>query len=269
MSDALLLDTNFISQWQRGVVSAPAAETLLVSTATLQELYNMQSPDSWKYRYAPPPFKDGPPHFRFQVGLAPFLKEHVGRIRRGQAWLPSRDSFLVNFPSELSGYGFTDQREQAHNLVAQLHTWPAKPFLKVVVSTIFDKAIARIVGDHYEFVVSARIEPIPASPAIAEKAVILLSELVSSGINVKANPRNTFNDMLILATALIYDLELRTNDKLLFRMALKSGMKRTDRSDGFVTLSPVEFDTNKRPPEESKGYVNAPWRATRIGMWDK
>ena len=265
MPDGLLLDTNFISQWQRGIVSAPDSTNLLASTTTLQEIYNMQDPGSWGYRYVPPYRLAFDSTEEFEQKLMPYLKSHTSRIRKGQAWLPSKDSFLVNYPSHLAHYGFIGQREQAHNLVAGIHEWPAKPFLKFVGSIVLGKPAARRVCSHYDFVLETEIKAVPASPAIAEKAVQLLDDLVASGVNVKANPRNTFNDMIILATALTNSVELRTDDKLLLRTALKSGMRRVDKSDGFVTLAPSTSNIDRRAPAESKGYINAPWRIRHVG----
>lgn len=266
MTHGLLLDTNFISQWQRQLVSAPESENLFASTATLQELYNMQEPNSWRYRYALP---RQPTHQHFQTAdpnFSRYLKEHADLIRKGKAWLPSQDQFLVHFPAYLAEYGFVDQREQAHNLVAELSNWPAQSLLKTVASIALGKPAAHHVCNHYQFVVESGIKPIPASSTIAEYAVELLDKLIRSGVNVKANPRNTFNDMIILATALSYDLELRTGDKLLFRAALRFGMSRVKNSEGFATLTPVHQESDRRTPEESKGYINAPWRTGRAGI---
>ncbi|MEV6361346.1 type II toxin-antitoxin system VapC family toxin [Nocardia asteroides] len=250
MAGGLLLDTNYISKWQRGEAEPPEHNALFASTAALQELYNMQVTNSWEHRYVPhaAAFHDNP--------------SSLNNFRR----TPFR--FKVSFPAELAEFGYADRYEQGHVDVREIHSRRRmKEFRTLTVAALGSRS-SRIVCAHYEFVLRQSIEPILVDEVIAQAAVLLLQDLLAKGINLKADRRNTFNDMLILATALALNLELRTDDKLLFRTAVDHGMEPVSESDGFTTLTPdTEPQEEPAPPsrEESKNYINAPWRDQRPG----
>lgn len=216
----------------------------------------MQSSDGWNYRYLP---------VRRRILGMP-LQHGPHRPGRRRFLAGKNDRFVVSFPAGLAEYGFSNEFEQGHRAVSLIHTDPTKAVLAPNPDEL-SKLSARHVIEHYDFVLARKIKPVVVDEEIARRAIVYLRDFIESGNNVKSRPRNTFNDMLILATASFYKLHLRTEDRLLDKLYDKHGLKVTDRSDGFVTLTPSELEANEVPivKERPLRYLNSQWRSKRSG----
>ncbi|MGW4482015.1 hypothetical protein [Rhodococcus triatomae] len=255
----LLVDTNYISAWREGSVDPPDASVVYTSTTTLQELYNMQTGNGWEYRYQVP------------LGLAfgavddiadirRFVRAHRGRfgtsrITRGN--LPY--AFTVRLPVDLAFHDEEYVTEFCHPHLVRLQKSGGTDSIRVLATEALGRSRAKPVVDSFIFVAEQNIEPIAADEKTGETAVILLRLMKRMGINYKKNPRNTFNDLLILATAIDYGLDLRTNDKVLMRLAESHGRSVTAPSGDFATLA-APSEAPKKSTNEIGGYVNSQWR---------
>ncbi|MFE3280109.1 hypothetical protein [Nocardia sp. NPDC059239] len=71
--------------------------------------------------------------------------------------------------------------------------------------------------------------------------------------------RNSFNDLLILATALRWGLAFKTDDRLLLELALRAGMIQTSYTSGVASLRPPVDTTGTSGSLESPRYINSRW----------
>ncbi|MGW4123987.1 hypothetical protein [Nocardia sp. NPDC004711] len=94
--------------------------------------------------------------------------------------------------------------------------------------------------------------------------VDLLREVLGACTNLERHRRNSFNDMLILATALRWGLEFNTDDRLLLELALRAEMIQTSCPSGRQPETSVHT-TGKSCSLESKRYINSRWRTRRPG----
>ncbi|VDS09715.1 hypothetical protein PARHAE_02922 [Paracoccus haematequi] len=104
-------------------------------------------------------------------------------------------------------------------------------------------------------------ECVPLVPQTAEIGIQLLWDFVQHN-NVKANFRNSVNDMMILATAISGGENLLTDDSLLARFAAaQQHAPLREVGDGLIA---IDFErkegVRKRLSSESKGYINRGWR---------
>ncbi|WP_040801928.1 hypothetical protein [Nocardia higoensis] len=261
ISNGILLDTNYLSKWQQGGIDRPGQDKLAVSTTALQELYGMQATTGWGYRYLLPRMSGARRAAR--VSSPADLERHRSRIQQGVAWKNTTDRLVVDFPVELSRYGFVTTYEKSHHALAELQTAGATDILHTVATWAVGRDIGRIVEERSEFVARAGIEPIPLTERDIDTAVALLRDFLATGNNLKRHRRNSFNDLLILATALRRGMGLATDDRLLLELALRAGLTETDEVEGFTTLAPAVRYDPPRGSGESKRYVNAAWRSRR------
>lgn len=81
--------------------------------------------------------------------------------------------------------------------------------------------------------------------------------------NLKENFRNSFNDMLILASAIDTSALLITEDSLLNKFAAKQFAGAYQRQDGIATIDfSQDSPATKRNSRESKGYINKSWQVS-------
>lgn len=255
----LLLDTNYVSAWREGTTEPPSATAdIYVSTATLQELYNMQSGEGWAYRYLiPTSFAFG--HTGLLMRYRTYARTH-SKLRNQILGGNSSVGLAVHLPVEL---GFHDEeyvRERGHPHLVQLHRLGSVDPIRELAREALGKATAKHVIANYKFITNHRIEPLAVDAVTVDTAISLLRLMKKLGINYKKNPRNTFNDLLILATAFEYGLSLRTNDKVLKRLALENGRSSIQPKLDFSTMAPPTPEPVQHKANEINGYVNGRWR---------
>ncbi|MER8817208.1 hypothetical protein NKJ36_24980 [Mesorhizobium sp. M0142] len=104
-------------------------------------------------------------------------------------------------------------------------------------------------------------ECVPLVPQTAEMGIQLLWEFVQHH-NVKANFRNSVNDMMILATAIALSERLLTDENLLTRFAAaqrEAPLRELD--EGVIEIDFERHPGQAQPPRpRARGYINRGWR---------
>ncbi|MEV0104456.1 hypothetical protein, partial [Nocardia sp. NPDC050789] len=231
------------------------------STTTLQELYSMQSLQGWGYRYLLPTLARQ--HLGGLSDAEHLVEVHRAHVLEGRAGRTRTDKLLINFPARLASHGFAAYVEKSHQALANAQNARAFGLIEAVASVAIDRSIGRVVGVRARFLGDAEVAPLPLTMSEVAIAVDLLQEVLRAGVNLKRNRRNSFNDLLILATALRWGLRLRTGDRLLLELAVRAGMIPTDDADGVVSLMPPDAIAGAPDSPESKRYINTRWRARR------
>jgi hypothetical protein len=124
-----------------------------------------------------------------------------------------------------------------------------------------DKALQKKLRPRFAFLCKHIGECVPLAPQTAEVGIQLLWDFVQHH-NVKANFRNSVNDMMILATAIAGHEQLLTDDNLLARFA--AAQQQAPLRDVGQGLIEIDFEqgmeVGQRISNESKGYINRGWR---------
>jgi predicted nucleic acid-binding protein len=126
-----------------------------------------------------------------------------------------------------------------------------------------EKDLKRRLQKKLDFLLSMGTQCFPVTTNIAEIGMNLLDQFLDK-YEPKQNPRNTINDILILATAIKYSAPLLTQDGLLKRFTAEIlGAKYHEQHP--ETLM-IDFTTpeviSHRKPIESKSYINRGWQIT-------
>ena len=112
----------------------------------------------------------------------------------------------------------------------------------------------------FKFVIGAPLRCVPLCIHDVQLGFALLEHL-TEGYEPKKNFQNTWNDILILATAINRAATLVTEDTLLSRFAADSFHAHTQPREKFIAVSfPGAVTEPARGSLESKGYVNTSWR---------
>jgi len=125
-----------------------------------------------------------------------------------------------------------------------------------------EKGQQRNIRENFNFLLANEIHCVSLTPAIVEDAYQLLWDFRNSGHNLKAAFRNSWNDILILATARSRGGHLMSDDSELNRFAASS-LQDLGGVNGLVeiTLDAPAKRTPRKQSRESKGYTNRGWRA--------
>jgi predicted nucleic acid-binding protein len=120
----------------------------------------------------------------------------------------------------------------------------------------------KTIRKRFQFLLDNELWCLPLNQEIIDQSRILLEEFKEQH-NVKANFRNSWNDMLILATALSSGTELVTKDNELSRFVAERYAQSFRHEDQFINLSFEKIETPlRRSSRESKGYINRGWNAS-------
>lgn len=114
----------------------------------------------------------------------------------------------------------------------------------------------------FEFLLDNKITCVPLKKSVGVKAVELLQKFKEDPAhNLKGDFRNSWHDMLILATAIDYSARLITEDKELNKFAAKqySGVLN-ETNDDVVTVDFSNTAASQKNSSESKGYINRGWQ---------
>ena len=221
----------------------------------------MQGREDWEYAYTVPTRPLSRSHFPLlaarEAHLRDYLRNHP-RDRFDKRLKRWTDAFVVTLPVDFAAQVYVS--ELCHSTLALVHKKNAAHVLRETAQFMVGRDIAGLAMDNYYFLVEQQVQPIPADDTIGELAVRLLKDFLSSGTTAKGKPRNTFNDLMILATALNYGLDLLTDDKLLKRLAVDHGMRVSVESMGFFNLTEQPDNASTTPKNEIGGYVNSQWR---------
>jgi len=128
---------------------------------------------------------------------------------------------------------------------------------------------AELIGT-FSYLMENDLRCLSLDSATAQIGIDLLHRYaMSGGNNLKANFRNSLNDMLILATSMNSGMSLLTEDRALLRFAAHTLSLPFSNKGELVELG---TSSSAKPAlvRESKGYINRPWeayarnRATRL-----
>ncbi|WP_275464854.1 hypothetical protein [Streptomyces noursei] len=113
----------------------------------------------------------------------------------------------------------------------------------------------------FRFLVDQGVKCIPVGQAHIPLAFDLIKRLIGRGSNLKADFRNSLNDMLILGAAIANNADLWTKDKPLAQFIEEEGLSQVkSRRDHYeITFNATENEPS-RASRESKGYINTGWR---------
>lgn len=112
----------------------------------------------------------------------------------------------------------------------------------------------------FKFLVGARVMCIPVTSDDVQLGFNLLGQFLENH-EPKKNFRNTWNDILILGSAINRAATLITQDTLLSRFAGDAyGAKRQSTGADLTLQFPSKPPQRKASQSESKGYVNNSWR---------
>jgi len=125
-----------------------------------------------------------------------------------------------------------------------------------------DKQQRKTIRKRFDFLLENNVKCQPLTKTSVKVAMELLQEFRKEH-NLKENFRNSFNDMLILASAIATSALLITEDSLLNKFASKQFAGAYQRQDGIAT---IDFSQNlpaaRRNSREGKGYINKSWRVS-------
>lgn len=114
--------------------------------------------------------------------------------------------------------------------------------------------------ERFRYLASVEAECVPLSEPAVEIAFNLLFEFTKTNA-LKANFRNSLNDILILATAIRANDQLRTKDSLLARFAAKRyGASALPTAGDLIVDFSANPNSSHQKSKESKGYINRGWR---------
>lgn len=111
----------------------------------------------------------------------------------------------------------------------------------------------------FEFLIDNQIDCVPLSRTAIELAHDLLKSY-STKHALKENFRNSWNDLLIAATALDESRPLLTDDEPLAKHIATVTQAEIRKSSDIVELSPPQGEPKRNINRESKGYINRGWQ---------
>jgi hypothetical protein len=125
-----------------------------------------------------------------------------------------------------------------------------------------EKRHRKIIYEDFSILVENEIHCVPLTPASVRIGYQLLRDFQSLGEPFKTTFRNTWNDLLILATAKFHGEGLLSEDKQLNRVAADCKAECVERGSGLLEVRFPDRGDKLLERSESKGYVNRGWKAS-------
>jgi predicted nucleic acid-binding protein len=250
-----ITDTQVLSYYYKAVLPSPVAP-ISISSITAAEFLLMQSKQNGANYY---PIL--PSMMRHRVGS--FM--HVGSLASGRMMFDSKrhamlgkhrtDQLVLNFngrmPSfvEFGGLAISQIINDGH-----YHLFSAS-------ISHMGKALRKKLQDRLRFLMNSNVQCLAVTPGIADIGMNILGQFLDK-YEAKQNTRNTVNDMLILATAIQYEMSLLTEDGLLKRFTAQLlGAPCIEKNFDRVLIDFKRPTTeDRRKTLESKGYINRGWQ---------
>lgn len=174
----------------------------------------------------------------------------------------STDRVVFSFGSD-----FEPLIEYGSNAIARMVNDRNVELLRQSISFL-DKPKQKVIREDFDFLIENDVRCVPLKPSIVESGYRLLKAFHLSGERFKTTFRNSWNDLLILASAWDHDDDLWSCDSQLNRFAAAAFGEYNQWIPGLlkIRLRAATIGTQQRDNRESKGYVNKEWRATfKIG----
>jgi predicted nucleic acid-binding protein len=178
----------------------------------------------------------------------------TGRIRERPYPKSATDSLHITF-----GGQFPDIIEyNSLSLSSAINTGNAHLFSSSV--SFLRKELAKLLIRRFKFLVACRTLCVPLTRTEVELGFTLLERFIDH-YTVKDDFRNTWNDILILATAISRHGTLITKDSVLSRFAASMFDATATECGSFLSFRFAADEPQGRVPKlESKGYINQSWR---------
>jgi len=124
-----------------------------------------------------------------------------------------------------------------------------------------DKKKRKTLKKRIQFLLENKVRCIPLNQEIVNISFALLHDFQKQH-NLKADFRNSWNDILILSSAINNCDELITEDCELAKFAANMYEVNSKRNSGFLEIcfSELTNTDEKYTPTDSKGYINRGWR---------
>ncbi|MEV6799499.1 hypothetical protein AB0M91_14285 [Micromonospora rifamycinica] len=248
-----LVDTQIVSYAWKGVAGYEI-NGKAVSSVVAQEFLLIQEDNPRRPRYYLPRLQQSEVTARWEFYKAGD-DEHVARLKRpSHGWRKRTERLMIDL-----GEDFPAIVEYGHGrLSAAINDGDVRYFELCIAA--LDRRLRRKLMDRFSFMVECRLKCVALSLETVSRMFPLLDSF-SATYNMKADYRNTINDMLILATALERNSRLLTMDSLLNRFAANYYGVTFDVAGSGVGC--LEFGGSVpcgRKSRESRGYINRGWR---------
>ncbi|MEV3921680.1 hypothetical protein [Actinomadura coerulea] len=186
--------------------------------------------------------------------LVSYARSHppTARLRSGKR---RTDSLILEF-----GDTFPTAVEYSHQALANALNARMVSFI-LTYAECLDIASQRTIKSRLRFLCDVGIKCKPLTERSAHLAQCLLHDFAER-YTIKKNFRNTLNDIMILAVALDERARLLTDDRLLaiFSEDFLTATVRGSEKKYDIDLSGDVGRIDRRPPLESKAYINSRWR---------
>lgn len=242
-----ILDTQIISYASKG-----QSEYLMpgetISSITASEFLQLQNPSHTHANYYVPIL--GTNH-RPYSRLKPILQKRNRKFTK-----LITDSIVINFGTDHPS--IVEYSNLALSLT--INNQDASLFYDSICTLPKEKQ--KLIRGRFNFLLKNRISCVPINKEIIDAAHGLLFKFEQTH-NPKNNFRNTWNDIMILSTAMASSAVLVTEDNELNRFAASQYPCQLESIGNMVTM---DFSVNRTtilgPQEESKGYINRGWAAS-------
>jgi hypothetical protein len=242
----MFVDTQVVSYSKKGTTSR-SIRGAKISSITASELLLVYGDKRTAAKYYVPALS--PIH----LGTA-----SLGSMKRDHPFGKNfTDSIVFNF-----GRDFEPLKEFGSNAISKMVNERNLELLRQSI-LFLDKKVQKYIREDFAFLVDNEIECVPLSLDTIEAGYRYLKAFQSSGEKIKTTFRNTWNDLLILSTAEIHGEKLWSEDNQLNRFAASSFGEFREAEQGTleITMRPASLDSERTTSRESKGYINAGWRA--------
>jgi predicted nucleic acid-binding protein len=215
MRGRVLVDTNCVIDIVRGkdIAQRPVARGALVTSVSLHELFGMLG-DGWTYKFFPTRYAPDP-----SLGSARRAKEiRIRGLKRSD--LDKRKPWVrhLTFP----GMGpFESHYELGHSDIVALYNNLGAKHLEAAFRLSAGRSVARDIGPTVRVLKSLQIRAVALTQESIDLSLGILPHYLSF-TNIKQRPRNSLNDVYILAMAKLLDASLVTRDALLSRFAVEA-----------------------------------------------
>lgn len=248
-ANAKILDTQVISYGFRGRQNLPLTG-MAISSITANEFLLVQNPNPAQANYYVPllsrlHFPESPDGSA--LGNLRMRREHPFRKT-----ITDQVTFEFNneFPSII---------EYGNVAIALLINERFAPLFYETINFL-DSAKKKTIRKRFDFLLENEITCRPLTKTAVVTGMELL-EAFRTKHNLKANFRNSLNDMLVFATAIDASAELVTADKLLARFAAEYLSSPSQEAGDLATVDfRARATQESRKSKESKGYINKSWQ---------
>ena len=247
-----IIDTQVLSHWFKGTGTRPSSQEVSISAITANEFLLAQPQDANRPDY----YVLHPAKYGHLAMAEPgyFAPDHIGNPKWAERGFRRTDQVVIDFGNQYPSY-----REFGCEAISAIVNEKLPELYKMSIAHL-PKDKQKYLRKRLRFILDSDVSCHPLNSATIEVAMALFSDFTAQ-YSCKDNVRNTVNDILILATAVIRGVPLVTHDSLLNRFAADnfSAPVKEDADGIVIEFSSEEAKHNTRS-RESKGYINRGWR---------